>query len=226
MDSTAHGDETAAANTAATLVEAAAAAVGVTRVLAAVQSLLGWGSPSPSGPGFFTDGQFFSVRPLVAADAQAVDDFLRHGLSERARSLRFLTSDGSIPPHASQALANRDGRHRVALAAFVAAGQVETMVAMAEYAFPPDSAVPEVAIAVADRFTRRGVGTQLLRMLAVLSIAGGYLDWSALIATENAAVIALLRRVGQVQTVTSSAGTSEVRIRLDPDLVFTATSPG
>ena len=179
--------------------------------------------PRTDLPGFVARNRYLVVRPLGSDDSAMLRQFLTVGLSEQSRQLRFLSAGFRVSDTVVEYLADRDGRDRVALAAFVcdADGQLTEIAGVVEYALPPrtgDTAqsgvIPEVALAVADFWQGAGVGSRLLSMLSVLSIAGGYDQWSASVVVDNDASFATLRRVGQVLVVSESAGVADVVVEL------------
>jgi len=175
--------------------------------------------PRTDLPGFVARGRYLVVRPLNRDDSALLRQFLSVGLSEQSRQLRFLSAGFRVTPTVVEYLAARDGRDRVALAAFVCDhdGELVEIAGLVEYALAPsmpDAAMPEVALAVADYWQGAGVGSRLLTMLAVLSVAGGYDRWSATVAVDNAASFAALSHVGEVSVLSDSAGVADIVVQL------------
>jgi len=177
---------------------------------------------APARFGFMSKGEFFRVRVLTPNDSDRLLEFLQEGLSDHSRALRFLTSVPHVRTHASDQLAQRDGYQRVGLVTTTGEGENETIVAMAEYAILPDGEPPEVAVAVADDFQHRGIGTSLITALATLSLAAGHQKWSGDVLHENDPVFALLGEVGTVSVVAESGGVAHLEIDLDPAKVLVA----
>ena len=117
-------------------------------------------------------------------------------------------------------MAARDGYSRVGLVATKGSGDDEIIVAMAEYALNDDGTPPEVAIAVADAYQRRGIGVGLITALATLALAGGHHSWSGEVMSENEGVLSMLGQVGTVRIIEESAGVSHIEIDLDPSKVL------
>lgn len=167
------------------------------------------------GPGFLTGrGDFYSVRPLTIDDADLLHHFYLHGLGDESRRRRFLTPTPRMSATAVNYLADRDGYRKVALAASEPANG--RIVGVAEYTWNPNlpTSEPEVAYAVADDYQGEGVGGNLLRMLATLSIAGGHNVWTADVLASNGAARHILTKVGNVHVVTVSAGIESLHVDL------------
>lgn len=197
---------------------------------------------NPQGFGLqLRDGTFLPVRVLTADDNAAVKKFLEN-LSPESRYTRFHYAMPVVQENVAYRLSDRDGYNRVALIALAPEtaitrhhprdeddtpndASVPTIVAMAEYALPqnPDSDgnfTPEVAIVVADEWHHKGVATQMLKVLATLSIAGGHTTWEALVLTSNPTVKQLLKKVGKVKTVSTTEGVNTFHVKLNPKKVF------
>jgi acetyltransferase len=88
-----------------------------------------------------------------------------------------------------------DYDRELALVALVERGGVEKEIAVARYAMT-DAETAEIAIVVADEWQRRGVGLRLLEMIVDAARARGIARLEGEVLDENAAVIALVRRLG------------------------------
>ena len=178
---------------------------------------------SPEGFGFFTKNQtFIPVRAVHASeDALLVKKFLEN-LSEQSKYLRFHQPMPVVRPAVANHLADRDGYERVALIALnphPEGNEEEEIIAMAEYVLDE---TPEVAIVVADEWQGKGVGTQILKLLATLSLASGHKVWTAEVLNSNTGVMKLLKTVGKVKRVGSSGGSSTLHIHLQTGKIFNA----
>jgi RimJ/RimL family protein N-acetyltransferase len=150
----------------------------------------------------------FTVRPLREDDGAAVDAVFA-GLSPFGRSMRLGTAP-ALPDEQRRRLLNGDGRTRLALVAEVPEGGLVRPVGIAELIRTAPGRA-ELAIEVAGSWTRRGVGTRLLRELARTAAGLGYTELDAEVLMVNRPVIALLRRVFPATTTT----------RFGPELVIT-----
>ena len=79
----------------------------------------------------------------------------------------------------------------------------------------PDEA--EAAVAVADDWQRRGLGTLLLRRLAARAREEGITRFTGLVLESNEPVRHLLRTLGDVQERAAPGGTIEVRLQIPED---------
>lgn len=170
------------------------------------------------GPGVKAGGVFYPVRTLTADDSAVLHRFLQDGLSEESRVQRFMSPMPNVPTSAATWLANRDGQRRVALAALHPTDST-TLVSVVEYAASLDGP-PEVALATADEFQGRGIGTNLLRMLATMSLAAGESAWRGDVLADNEGPLHLLAAVGDVELGAVSAGVRSVTVRLNPTLLY------
>jgi acetyl coenzyme A synthetase (ADP forming)-like protein len=173
---------------------------------------------SPEAHLVLRDGSSISIRPAVAADADAILAFLR-GLAPASLHQRFPVavdlaevarhwSDGGCDGCSLLAIAGIEGRV-VAHAGFVRQAR--------------DAA--EVAFVVADDFQGRGVGTLLLLRLAQAAQAAGITTFQASVAPENHRMIEVFRESGFPVTMRSEPGlirvefptelTDEARERFD-----------
>jgi GNAT superfamily N-acetyltransferase len=137
-------------------------------------------------------------------------------LSELSRYRRFLTPTDhltakqlayltEIDHHDHEALVAIDpsGRDGVGVARYVRSGR--------------GSEEAEAAVAVADDWQRRGLGTALLRHLAARAQAEGITRFTALVLGDNLPVRRMLETLGQVQQRPAQGGTIEVLLLIPDD---------
>lgn len=189
---------------------------------AVAQRAAGSERPELSGPGILVKGVFYPVRTLTADDTDLLWAFLQYGLSEESRWRRFMAPMPKVPATAAAWLADRDGHDRVALAVLDPVN-LGTIVAVVEYAMSPDGP-PEVAVAVADDYQGRGIGTNVLSMLATMSLAAGESHWRCDVLADNDAPLRLLAAVGEVELGGVSAGVRSVIVHLDPEKLLGTTA--
>ncbi len=118
------------------------------------------------------------LREFNAADGAVLDEVFA-GLSVESRYLRYLTSMPTLPPQARRVLTSVDGRHHVAVAAFVNG----TAIGLARLIHVGGHRA-ELAIEVVDSWQGRGVGTMLGEWIRDRAVVLGY---SELIAETSAA---------------------------------------
>ena len=116
--------------------------------------LLPWPEPAGTSVGA-------GVR-LRAASARDLDGVRRlfDGLSLRSRRRRFFVPVRELPDDLARALQQEDPRHRCVVAEWDSA-----IIGLGEYATDAAMGACEIALVVADRWQRRGVGARLLAHL-------------------------------------------------------------
>ena len=129
------------------------------------------------------------VRRLCNGDARTVMTVFER-LSERSRRARFNGPKPCLSFGELRQLASVD-RTRYALVAYVDGDPGPVAIAR----FVRDGSSAEIAFAVADEYQRRGIGTIVARKLIVDARAAGIDEVVALLASNNRAAVALLRRV-------------------------------
>ncbi len=159
------------------------------------------------------DGSTLRIRPVRAADREAILRFLR-GLSAEARGLRFFTSFPDLDRAAARA-ARVDYEDRYGLLA-LAGGEV---VGHAVY-LRKDHDRAEVALAVSDAHQGRGLGTILLGHLAEVAGERGVLVFEAEVLPENHRMIEVFRESGFPVEVRSEPGL--IRVELPTSLTAEA----
>jgi RimJ/RimL family protein N-acetyltransferase len=156
-------------------------------------------------------GGVLRVRPLRSSD-RAIYERAVMDLSPRSRYLRFFAPIPRLSERMLDQMTQTDGYQHVA---FVALTQDDSSaVGVARYILEADDpSAGEVAIAVADDWQRRGLGTQLLRRTVEHAHLAGLKSLTATTLRENRGAAGLLRASGF-----SSAGASgpyaEHRMRL------------
>jgi ribosomal protein S18 acetylase RimI-like enzyme len=112
-----------------------------------------------------------------------------HRLSDESRRARFNGSKPCLRRTELRQLASIDATHH-ALVAYVDGDPLP--VAIARLVRRSRSA--EIAFAVADEYQQRGIGSTLAKELIADARAAGVTEITALVASDNPAAIALLRR--------------------------------
>jgi GNAT superfamily N-acetyltransferase len=143
----------------------------------------------------FPDGLELMVRPIVPEDRA----LLRAGfeqLSDRSRYQRFLAPTSVLSNAQLAYLTEVDQSHHVALGVLhggVAVGLVR-MVLMAESAADAD-----VAVTVADEYHGKGIGSELLRVLARVARHRGVTRLHFDVLAENSAMLRILGKLPVVE---------------------------
>jgi ribosomal protein S18 acetylase RimI-like enzyme len=131
------------------------------------------------------------VRPLRHGDVRTVVGVFKR-LSEESRRARFNGPKPCLRHSELRQLATVDAT-RHALVAYV--GDDPRPVAIARLV--RDGRTAEVAFAVADEYQRRGIGSALAAELIADARVAGITEITALVASDNRAAVALLRRVAR-----------------------------
>jgi acetate---CoA ligase (ADP-forming) len=131
------------------------------------------------------DGAIVHLRPADVADENAVLELLR-SLSPHSRAMRFATSAVHLPSAARAAV------EEVGVIAFAPDG---SCLGHTWYARTTKRRA-EIAVVVADRYHRRGLGTILLRKLAEIAASRGIDVLEAYVLFDNVRMTDLLRDCG------------------------------
>lgn len=153
-----------------------------------------------------------TIRPLTAAAAPGIVDAVFGALSPRSRYLRFHSPVPRLTAPLRAHLADLDGHRHVAL---VAEAQ-GVPIGIARFVATGDGEA-EMAVAVVDRWQRRGVGQRLLTALTGIAADLGYTRLTGSVLPENTAMLALAARLaptsrptwdGEVVRVSLPVGTA------------------
>jgi RimJ/RimL family protein N-acetyltransferase len=162
------------------------------------------------------DGTPLLVRAIRPTDRQALAENFDH-LSEETRYRRFLAPIKRLTERDLAYLTDVDHRDHEALIALTAIGEI---VGVARYIrLDARPATAEVAVTVADDW-QRGIGTMLLRRLAVRARANGVTCFLGICLSRNADMIGMLRHLGPERPTRGDDPAIveiEVEIPADPD---------
>lgn len=133
------------------------------------------------------------MRPIAPADKAAMGAFFA-GLSPESRNRRFLTTKPALSARELAYFTEIDHRRHVGLVARERAGRIVGVGQYAAWAGEPDAG--DMAIAIADDFQGRGLGTALAHDLVARARANGFGRLTATTQPWNVASRRLLGRVG------------------------------
>ena len=161
------------------------------------------------------DGSRVEIRALSAADqAGLASGFER--LSERSRYRRFLSPIPQLTPKQLAYFTDVDHHDHEALVAIEPASR--DGLGVARYVRSRDDPnEAEFAVAVADDWQGRGLGTALLRQLAARAREEGVTWFTGLVLGENRSMLHMLGTLGDVEQRLGESGTVEVRLHVPED---------
>lgn len=129
------------------------------------------------------------VKPLRNGDTGTVMAVFER-MSERSRRARFNGPKPRLGEAELERLASADSTRR-ALVAYVDGDREPVAIAR----FVRDGQSAEIAFAVADEYQHRGIGSTVAAELIADARAAGITEITALVASDNRAAVALLRRI-------------------------------
>ncbi|WP_282128854.1 GNAT family N-acetyltransferase [Roseobacter litoralis] len=122
-------------------------------------------------------------------------------LSDRARYFRFLGAHKNLSEKELDTFTAINGPDHVAVGALLKDRAIPEPIGIARYIRLPDQKhVAEIAITIADQYQHKGLGSLLLGVLAKFARQGGITEFTALVHSENTAMLGLLDQFGGVQT--------------------------
>jgi acetyl coenzyme A synthetase (ADP forming)-like protein len=172
---------------------------------------------TPGGPLILRDGSVATVRTATAADAEAVRRFF-HAMSPEARRQRFFCAGEPPDSVIDRLCGSTDPAHGVTLLAARQVSDGERLIGVASY-FPVKDGVAEVAFAVDDHFSGKGISTSLLERLAEIAAGAGFSRFQAVTLVDNAAMLGVFRDSGftiRSKTKASEGGVVDVEFSLTP----------
>jgi len=165
---------------------------------------------TPHDRAVLRDGSAVLIRPLATGDVKAIITWFE-GLGPQARYERFLASIEQLDDRTLSQLAQVDHHEHEALTAVTAEG---TTIGLAQYIRLPQTRTAELAVAVADQWQGRGLGSLLLHGIAARARAAGIRWLIVECLASNAAIARVLRRLGPMLITPPAFGVIELRIDL------------
>jgi GNAT superfamily N-acetyltransferase len=144
----------------------------------------------PLGP-----NRWATIRPIESGDRDRLFDFYRR-LTPRSRWLRFLSASAGIGRGAASTFACVDHRHRDGFVAILAEAGPDDGTIIGHLCLEPDPAgidVEELAVAVADEFQGRGIGSALVGAAMASARRRGVRRLTATLLPTNGQMLGLLR---------------------------------
>jgi acetyltransferase len=145
-------------------------------------------------PQYTSAGVEYQIRPIRPDDAQREREFIAR-LSPQSRYQRFMHSMREPGPEFIDRLVNVDHDRTMALVAVVMENGAERIIGVARYA-ADDAEQCEFAVAVADDWQCRGVGTTLVPLLFEHAARRGFRIIYGTVLADNQRMIELARWLG------------------------------
>lgn len=168
-------------------------------------------SRQADGRAMLRDGSDVLIRAVRHDDAVLLADGFDR-LGAQSRRFRFLTAKKYLSPSELSYLTDIDHHDQEALGALdPVEGRGLGVARYVRSAADPQSA--EIAVTIVDEWQGRGLGSELLTRLTGRALEEGILRFTALVAADNQAAIALLRSVfGDLVLVGHGHGALEYEI--------------
>jgi GNAT superfamily N-acetyltransferase len=140
------------------------------------------------------DGSRVTIRPVDPGDKPLIAAAFEE-LSEQSRYRRFFTPQRALDERQLAYLTEVNHHDHEALLAID--GRTGSCAAVARFV-RVGAEVAEPAVVVADRWQRRGLGTELIERLAERARSEGIARFSAIVLAENRDAIRLAKRLGEI----------------------------
>ena len=142
-----------------------------------------------------TDGAKVTIRTIRADDASMLQGFVRR-LSARSRRFRFFVAIAELSAAQLERFVNLDRGRGLALVALTERPQGTAIIAEARCVLVEETGNAEFAVAVADEFQRRGLGTRLVKSLLAYASGKGIRRLFGEIMADNHGMLAFVSRLG------------------------------
>jgi RimJ/RimL family protein N-acetyltransferase len=169
---------------------------------------------SSGGVAELRDGTRIELRPIRPEDREDLAAGVRR-MSPESRYRRFLAPTDELSDAELDYLTQVDHHDHEAIVAL----EPDTGEGLGVARFvrwPNDPEVAEFAIAVADDWHGRGVGTALLKELTERAREEGVRRFSALVLSDNRQMLDMIAELGALQVKDHQAGTVELEVELPP----------
>ncbi|MGZ4590646.1 MAG: N-acetyltransferase family protein [Actinomycetes bacterium] len=160
------------------------------------------------------DGSAVQIRQVRGTDAPLLADGFNR-LSAESRRLRFLTPKTQLSQEELRYFTDVDHHDHEAIVALGRDGRGAGVARFVRDAEDPQAA--EIAVTIVDDWQGRGLGTELLATLTERAHQEGIHRFTAIVAVDNLAMTALLRRLrANVELVRREFDTLQYLITLAP----------
>jgi acetyltransferase len=141
------------------------------------------------------DGTDIQIRPIRPEDAGIETAFIAR-LSAQSKYFRFMRALHELTPEMLVRFTQIDYDREMALIAVTHEAGEEKEIAVARYITNPDGVSCEFAIVVADEWTKRGIGSQLLRKLMEVAKARGLHSMEGEVLADNHPMLEMAKSLG------------------------------
>jgi acetyltransferase len=153
------------------------------------------------------DGSFYTVRPIQPEDADRLQAFMR-GLSAETRYFRFISTLAELPPKMLVRYTQIDYDRELALVAVeppdparapskeAGEGEDERIIGVVRYLLNPDGESCEFAIAIADDWQGKRLGSTLMRAIVDAARGKGLKRIEGFVLGNNARMLGLMSYLG------------------------------
>jgi acetyltransferase len=146
------------------------------------------------------DGSPLTIRPIRPADMDLEKAFVKK-LSDYSRYYRFMHPIQELSPAMLEQFTHPDYDREMALIALFSRDGQEEQIGVARYVKYPDGRECEFALAVADEWQGKGVGTALMRELISVARSFGLESMEGFVLTSNQAMLKLVKFLGFSSTI-------------------------
>lgn len=161
------------------------------------------------------DGSRVVVRPIRPEDRQIEREFVQ-ALSNESKYFRFMSALRELSESMLDRLTQIDYDREMALIAVVCENGRETEIGVARYIVNADAISCEFAVAVADAWQHRGVGSILIRSLVEAARRRGLQVMEGIVVAGNYKMLGLMNALGfSIHTEAGDASVRRVSKRLD-----------
>ena len=165
------------------------------------------------------DGTAVTIRPIRPEDERIEQEFVRN-LSDESRYFRFRDGVRELSPRMLLHLTRLDYDRHLALIAVTEREAREIQVGVARYVVGADRQSCEFAIAVADDWQRKGLGSGLMKALMAAARSRGVREMHGEVLASNRKMLALTAKLGfSAQPDESDARVVRVETTLGPATV-------
>jgi acetyltransferase len=141
------------------------------------------------------DGTAVTIRPIRPEDEEIEQEFVR-SLSDESRYFRFRDAVRELSPRMLEHLTRVDYDRHLALIAVTERGGRDLQIGVARYVADANRNRCEFAIAVADGWQRRGLGSRLMEALMAAARAAGMREMYGEVLAGNRKMLDFTAKLG------------------------------